>query len=189
MKGLKNVYVPPYLNWSVFCWISVSMVFLGLNDLSGLLGNENSSQQLQNHNACNYKILLKYYRNFNWNGLNIFNDNLLWLFSCILFWAVVDLLYFIQTDNSYMSKDQHGSSSESEDEALGKYHEALSRTQSSRLPVVDGRQQKNYIWETRQKYSPLSAEYDGYSSEASIDEGKSDLKAFLLFQISELCSG
>ncbi|PKU45582.1 synaptotagmin-14 isoform x2 [Limosa lapponica baueri] len=72
--------------------------------------------------------------------------------------------------NSYMSKDQHGSSSESEDEALGKYHEALSRTQSSRLPVVDGRQQKNYIWETRQKYSPLSAEYDGYSSEASIDE-------------------
>ncbi|XP_068251665.1 synaptotagmin-14 isoform X1 [Nyctibius grandis] len=73
-------------------------------------------------------------------------------------------------DNSYMSKDQHGSSSESEDEALGKYHEALSRTQSSRLPVVDGRQQKNYLWETRQKYSPLSAEYDGYSSEASIDE-------------------
>uniref|UniRef100_U3IK01 Synaptotagmin 14 n=2 Tax=Anatinae TaxID=2068716 RepID=U3IK01_ANAPP len=72
--------------------------------------------------------------------------------------------------NSYMSKDQHGSSSESEDEALGKYHEALSRTQSSRLPVVDGRQQKNYVWETRQKYSPLSAEYDGYSSEASIDE-------------------
>ncbi|XP_072188615.1 synaptotagmin-14 isoform X4 [Excalfactoria chinensis] len=73
-------------------------------------------------------------------------------------------------DNSYMSKDQHGSSSESEDEALGKYHEALSRTQSSKLPVVDGRQQKNYVWETRQKYSPLSAEYDGYSSEASIDE-------------------
>ncbi|XP_009667242.1 synaptotagmin-14 isoform X2 [Struthio camelus] len=75
-----------------------------------------------------------------------------------------------EKDNSYMSKDQHGSSSESEDEALGKYHEALSRTQSSRLPVVDGRQQKNYVWETRQKYSPLSAEYDGYSSEASIDE-------------------
>ncbi|XP_071595681.1 synaptotagmin-14 isoform X2 [Heliangelus exortis] len=72
-------------------------------------------------------------------------------------------------DNSYMSKDQHGSSSESEDEALGKY-EALSRTQSSRMPVVDNRQQKNYGWETRQKYSPLSAEYDGYSSEASIDE-------------------
>ncbi|XP_045838886.1 synaptotagmin-14 isoform X1 [Meles meles] len=73
-------------------------------------------------------------------------------------------------DNSYMDKDEHGSSSESEDEALGKYHEALSRTHNSRLPLADSRQ-KNYAWETRQKYSPLSAEYDGYSSEASIDEG------------------
>nr|XP_020863545.1 synaptotagmin-14 isoform X2 [Phascolarctos cinereus] len=71
--------------------------------------------------------------------------------------------------NTYMDKDQHGSSSESEDEALGKYHEALSRTHNSRLSVAGGRQ-KNYVWETRQKYSPLSAEYDGYSSEASIDE-------------------
>ncbi|KAM6166943.1 synaptotagmin-14 isoform 1-T1 [Erethizon dorsatum] len=75
-----------------------------------------------------------------------------------------------EEDNSYMDRDEHGSSSESEDEALGKYHEALSRTHSSRLPLVDSRQ-KNYAWETRQKYSPLSAEYDGYSSEASIDEG------------------
>ncbi|KAF7252286.1 Synaptotagmin-14, partial [Varanus komodoensis] len=75
-----------------------------------------------------------------------------------------------EKDNSYINKDQHGSSSESEDEALGKYHEALSRTQSSRPSAGDSRQQKNYIWETRQKYSPLSAEYDGYSSEASIDE-------------------
>ncbi|XP_036298568.1 synaptotagmin-14 isoform X2 [Pipistrellus kuhlii] len=73
-------------------------------------------------------------------------------------------------DNSYMDRDEHGSSSESEDEALGKYHEALSRTHNSRLPLADSRQ-KNYTWETRQKYSPLSAEYDGYSSEASIDEG------------------
>ncbi|XP_061481289.1 synaptotagmin-14 isoform X2 [Rhineura floridana] len=75
-----------------------------------------------------------------------------------------------EKDNSYINKDQHGSSSESEDEGLGKYHEALSRTQSSRPPASDNRQQKNYIWETRQKYSPLSAEYDGYSSEASVDE-------------------
>ncbi|XP_007481394.2 synaptotagmin-14 isoform X1 [Monodelphis domestica] len=74
-----------------------------------------------------------------------------------------------EKDNTYMDKDQHGSSSESEDEALGKYHEALSRTHNSRLPAAGGRQ-KNYVWETRQKYSPLSAEYDGYSSEASIDE-------------------
>uniref|UniRef100_A0A2K5W3C1 Synaptotagmin 14 n=1 Tax=Macaca fascicularis TaxID=9541 RepID=A0A2K5W3C1_MACFA len=79
-------------------------------------------------------------------------------------------LICIRKDNSYMDKDEHGSSSESEDEALGKYHEALSRTHNSRLPLADSRQ-KNYAWETRQKYSPLSAEYDGYSSEASIDEG------------------
>ncbi|XP_072504031.1 synaptotagmin-14 isoform X2 [Notamacropus eugenii] len=82
-------------------------------------------------------------------------------------------------DNTYMDKDQHGSSSESEDEALGKYHEALSRTHNSRLSVAGGRQ-KNYVWETRQKYSPLSAEYDGYSSEASIDEGGSRGKSLLL---------
>lgn len=70
-----------------------------------------------------------------------------------------------------MDRDEPGSSSESEDEALGKYHEALSRTHTSRWPLVDSRQ-KNYAWETRQKYSPLSAEYDGYSSEASIEDGK-----------------
>ncbi|XP_058021275.1 synaptotagmin-14 isoform X1 [Ahaetulla prasina] len=75
-----------------------------------------------------------------------------------------------EKDNLYINKDQHGSSSESEDEALGKYHEALSRTQSSWAPAGNSRQQKNYRWETRQKYSPLSAEYDGYSSEASVDE-------------------
>ncbi|XP_049713683.1 synaptotagmin-14 isoform X2 [Elephas maximus indicus] len=75
-----------------------------------------------------------------------------------------------EKDNSYMDQDEHGSSSESEDEALGRYHEALSRTHNSRLPLADSRQ-KSYAWETRQKYSPLSAEYDGYSSEASIDEG------------------
>uniref|UniRef100_A0A8D1TLU3 C2 domain-containing protein n=1 Tax=Sus scrofa TaxID=9823 RepID=A0A8D1TLU3_PIG len=75
-----------------------------------------------------------------------------------------------EKDNSYMDRDEHGSSSESEDEALGKYHEALSRTHHSMLPLADSRQ-KNCPWETRQKYSPLSAEYDGYSSEASVDEG------------------
>ncbi|XP_075060295.1 synaptotagmin-14 isoform X1 [Mixophyes fleayi] len=64
-------------------------------------------------------------------------------------------------------RDLHGSSSESEDEGLGKYHEARSRLHGSK-PVSD--KQQNYMWETRQKYSPLSAEYDGYSSEMSADE-------------------
>ncbi|XP_018412705.1 PREDICTED: synaptotagmin-14 [Nanorana parkeri] len=67
-------------------------------------------------------------------------------------------------------RDLHGSSSESEDEGLGKYHEAMSRLHGSR-PASD--KQQNYTWETRQKYSPLSAEYDGYSSEVSADEANS----------------
>lgn len=102
--------------------------------------------------------------------------------TTVLYITVANLSYFaglnfdllpllFQTDNSYMDRDEHGSSSESEDEALGKYHEALSRTHHSMLPLADSRQ-KNCPWETRQKYSPLSAEYDGYSSEASVDEGK-----------------
>ncbi|XP_054545932.1 synaptotagmin-14 [Talpa occidentalis] len=70
----------------------------------------------------------------------------------------------------YADRDERGSSSDSDDEALGKFHEALSRTHSCRLPPTDARQ-RSYPWETRHKYSPLSAEYDGYSSEASGDEG------------------
>ncbi|KAM3930082.1 synaptotagmin-14 isoform 3-T3 [Leptodactylus fuscus] len=70
----------------------------------------------------------------------------------------------------HQGRDFHGSSSESEDEGLAKYHEAKSRLHGSR-PASD--KQQNYMWETRQKYSPLSAEYDGYSSEVSADEANS----------------
>ncbi|XP_072366010.1 synaptotagmin-14-like isoform X2 [Scyliorhinus torazame] len=74
-------------------------------------------------------------------------------------------------DNSYGDGDHHGSSSDSEDEVLGKYHEALSKTQIASGAASDSRHhQKGYMWESRLKYSPLSAEYDGYSSEASADE-------------------
>lgn len=85
-----------------------------------------------------------------------------------------------------MDRDEPGSSSESEDEALGKYHEALSRTHTSRWPLVDSRQ-KNYAWETRQKYSPLSAEYDGYSSEASIEDGKKAKKTWGTTVLDDVC--
>ncbi|GCB62473.1 hypothetical protein scyTo_0011470 [Scyliorhinus torazame] len=75
------------------------------------------------------------------------------------------------THNSYGDGDHHGSSSDSEDEVLGKYHEALSKTQIASGAASDSRHhQKGYMWESRLKYSPLSAEYDGYSSEASADE-------------------
>ncbi|XP_053568720.1 synaptotagmin-14 [Bombina bombina] len=64
-------------------------------------------------------------------------------------------------------RDRYGSSSESDDEALGKYHEAMTRLQSKKS---SSDKQPNYNWETRQKYSPLAAEHEGYSSEVSADE-------------------
>ncbi|XP_032881480.1 synaptotagmin-14 isoform X2 [Amblyraja radiata] len=74
-------------------------------------------------------------------------------------------------DNNYGDGEHHGSSSDSEDEVLGKYHEALSKIQIVSGAASDSRHhQKGYMWESRLKYSPLSAEYDGYSSEASADE-------------------
>nr|XP_015212133.1 PREDICTED: synaptotagmin-14 isoform X1 [Lepisosteus oculatus] len=71
-------------------------------------------------------------------------------------------------DKDYPDGDLRGSSSESEDEVMGKYQEAMSRSQAAR--GAEARHPKGYVWETRQKYSPLSAEYDGYSSEASTEE-------------------
>ncbi|XP_062378930.1 synaptotagmin-14 isoform X2 [Sardina pilchardus] len=73
-------------------------------------------------------------------------------------------------DKSFADGDFHGSSSESEDEVIGKYQEAVSRSQGLRGGAADAGHPKGYGWETRQKYSPLAAEYDGYSSEASADD-------------------
>ncbi|XP_041418455.1 synaptotagmin-14-like isoform X1 [Xenopus laevis] len=69
--------------------------------------------------------------------------------------------------HSQVGRDFHGSSSESEDEVLGKYQEAMTRLHTNRSTTD---KQQNDTWETRKKYSPLSAEYDGYSSEVSADE-------------------
>ncbi|KAL4624249.1 synaptotagmin-14-like [Arapaima gigas] len=71
-------------------------------------------------------------------------------------------------DKPYPDVNPRGSSSDSEDEVMGKYQEAVSRSQCMR--AADTRHHKGYSWETRHKYSPLSAEYDGYSSEASAEE-------------------
>ncbi|XP_021097912.1 synaptotagmin-14 isoform X2 [Heterocephalus glaber] len=76
----------------------------------------------------------------------------------------------IPEKDNYVAGGGPGSSSESEDEALGKYHEALSRRRNSGL-APGGSRPQSYAWETRQKYSPLCAEQDGYSSEASVDGG------------------
>lgn len=62
---------------------------------------------------------------------------------------------------------------------MGQYQEAVSRSQGLRgggakaacYPKHPG----GFIWESRQKYSPLTADYGGYSSEASADDGRSSM--------------
>ncbi|XP_030628207.1 synaptotagmin-14 [Chanos chanos] len=77
-------------------------------------------------------------------------------------------------DKSYVDEDFQGSSSDSEDELMGQYQEAVCRSQGLRGGGSGGRvntrHPKGYGWETQQKYSPLAAEYDGYSSEASAED-------------------
>uniref|UniRef100_A0A1A8QEI6 Synaptotagmin XIVa n=1 Tax=Nothobranchius rachovii TaxID=451742 RepID=A0A1A8QEI6_9TELE len=52
---------------------------------------------------------------------------------------------------------------------MGQYQEAVSRSQGLRGGACHSRL-GGFSWESRQKYSPLTAEYDGYSSEASADD-------------------
>ncbi|XP_028831152.1 synaptotagmin-14 isoform X4 [Denticeps clupeoides] len=73
-------------------------------------------------------------------------------------------------DKSYTNPDYRASSSDSEDEVMGKYQEAINRSQGLRGGGANTQHHKVYGWETRQKYSPLAAEYDGYSSEDSGDD-------------------
>ncbi|KAK7140376.1 hypothetical protein R3I94_012857 [Phoxinus phoxinus] len=75
-------------------------------------------------------------------------------------------------DKSYVNADYHCSSSDSDDEVIGQYQEAVSRSQGLRggSAVTNSHHQKGYGWDTRKKYCPLAAEYDGYSSEASADD-------------------
>ncbi|XP_057715892.1 synaptotagmin-14 isoform X2 [Corythoichthys intestinalis] len=73
----------------------------------------------------------------------------------------------------YDNDDEHASSSsDSEDELMGQYQEAVSRAQGLRGGAkvsTNVRQEGRFRWENRQKYSPLMADYDGYSSDASAD--------------------
>lgn len=38
--------------------------------------------------------------------------------------------------------------------------------------MTNAKHARGFSWESRHKYSPLSAEYDGYSSEASAEDGR-----------------
>ncbi|XP_077092797.1 synaptotagmin-14 isoform X3 [Siphateles boraxobius] len=75
-------------------------------------------------------------------------------------------------DKSFVNADYHCSSSDSDDEVIGQYQEAVSRSQVLRggSAGTNTHHQKGYGWDTRKKYCPLAAEYDGYSSEASADD-------------------
>ncbi|XP_035466949.1 synaptotagmin-14 isoform X1 [Scophthalmus maximus] len=69
--------------------------------------------------------------------------------------------------------DLQGSSSDSEDELMGQYREAVSRSQGLRggaKAATNVRHAGGFRWESRHKYSALGADYDGYSSEASADD-------------------
>lgn len=82
-----------------------------------------------------------------------------------------------KTDKAYADADLQGSSSDSEDELMGQYQEAVSRSQGLRVggakAACNAKHKGGFSWESRQKYSPLTAGYDGYSSEASADDGRS----------------
>ncbi|KAM8914970.1 synaptotagmin-14 isoform 3-T3 [Spinachia spinachia] len=74
---------------------------------------------------------------------------------------------------AYADGDLQGSSSDSEDEVMGQYQEAVSRSQGLRggaKAPANARQAGGFRWESRQKYSPLTADYNGYSSDASADD-------------------
>lgn len=58
---------------------------------------------------------------------------------------------------------------------MGQYQEAVSRSQGLRggaKAAANTKHTGGFSWESRQKYSPLTADYDGYSSEASADDGR-----------------
>ncbi|XP_072221998.1 synaptotagmin-14 isoform X1 [Leuresthes tenuis] len=79
----------------------------------------------------------------------------------------------LQADKAYSDADLQDSSSDSEDELMGQYQEAVSRSQGLRggaKAASNAKHMGGFSWESRQKYSPLTADYDGYSSEASADD-------------------
>ncbi|XP_029900662.1 synaptotagmin-14 isoform X1 [Myripristis murdjan] len=79
----------------------------------------------------------------------------------------------LQAEKAYTDADLQASSSDSEDELIGQYQEAVSRSQGLRggaAAVINAKHARGFSWESRHKYSPLSAEYDGYSSEASAED-------------------
>lgn len=84
------------------------------------------------------------------------------------------LFFLPQTEKVYAEGDLQASSSDSEDELMGQYQEAVSRSQGLRggaQAAANVKHAGGFRWESRKKYSPLTADYEGYSSEASVNDG------------------
>lgn len=80
----------------------------------------------------------------------------------------------VHTDKVFPDADLQGSSSDSEGELMGQYQEAVTRSQGLRGGAKAAAHPKapgGFRWGSRQKYSRLTADHDGYSSEASADDG------------------
>ncbi|XP_034530371.1 synaptotagmin-14 [Notolabrus celidotus] len=73
---------------------------------------------------------------------------------------------------AYPDANQQSSSSDSEDDLMGQFQEAASRSQGLRegaKAAANVKLESGFSWQSLQKYSLLTADYDGYSSEASAD--------------------
>ncbi|XP_029682181.1 synaptotagmin-14 isoform X3 [Takifugu rubripes] len=76
-------------------------------------------------------------------------------------------------DKVYSDADLQGSSSDSEGELMGQYQEAVTRSQGLQGGAKAAAHPKptgGFRWGGRQKYSRLTADHGGYSSEASADD-------------------
>ncbi|TST98533.1 Synaptotagmin-14 [Bagarius yarrelli] len=75
-------------------------------------------------------------------------------------------------DKGYGEADFQAWSSDSDDEVMGQYQEAMTRSQGlrGRCTGAAAPHHKGFSWETQHKYCPLSTGYDGYSSEASAED-------------------
>ncbi|XP_062850957.1 synaptotagmin-14 [Trichomycterus rosablanca] len=75
-------------------------------------------------------------------------------------------------DKSYGEADFQAWSSDSDDEVMGQYQEAMTRSRGLRgqCAGAEAPHHKSFSWKSQTKYCPLSSEYDGYSSEASAED-------------------
>ncbi|CAJ1073965.1 synaptotagmin-14 [Xyrichtys novacula] len=77
---------------------------------------------------------------------------------------------------SYPDANLQASSSDSEDDLMSQYQEAVSRSQGLRegaKAAANAKLAGGFTWQSLQKHRSLTADYDGYSSEASADNANS----------------